>query len=689
MRVHIIRAAVAAAFLVPGIAPVMADTDKPRLTAEALIGLPGVSSPTISPDGALIAYTVRKTDVAANKTASDLWLIEARERAVPRQVTTGEGAVSSLSWSPDGGFIYFLSRRGSTAQVWRVGVEGGNAEAVTDLPLDIGTYKLSPDGRTIAVTVEVFPDCETLACTVERVAAEKQSKGSGRVYEELFVRNWDTWTSPRMPQLFALPLEDGRASGEAIRLMSGLKGPVPSLPFGGSEEYDFTRDGKSIVFSFRPWNSAQAWSLNFDLYEVPVAGGVPQNLTRGTRVYNTQPVHSPDGRLLAWRATHRPGFEADQFHIVLRDLETGGERLLTEDWDLSVESFAFSPDGAFVYALVDEKGQKPLWALAVADGERTRLTESGAVQSFSAAGDNIVFTATTISEPGEIHVRSIASGNTARLTDHARSEARKLQLGEAEQFSFSGANGDTVYAHMVKPAGFQPGQRYPVLLYLHGGPQQSFGNFWGSRWNFQTAPADDIAALVIDFHGSPGYGQAFTDAVSLNWDMPLEDVLKGLEAAGERYAWLDTDRACAIGGSYGGYLVNWIAGKAPDAFRCLINHAGPFDLRAMAYATDELFMMDWEFGGRAYEDPSVTERFNPVLYVGNWKTPMLVLHGERDYRVPVDQGISAFTAAQRMGVPSRLVVFPDENHWIINPANSIQWQREVEAWLRKWLREPT
>jgi dipeptidyl aminopeptidase/acylaminoacyl peptidase len=656
-------------------------------TVEDLLRLQRVSSPVLSPDGRTVVFTVRETDMEANRGHTDLWALDlATKGAPPRRLTTHPANDSSPAWSSDGRDIYFLSTRSGSSQVWRLPANGGEAHQVTNLPLDVGSFRLATHAGRIAITLEVFPDCEDLACTAERLEQAGKKKDTAEVHERLFVRHWDTWSDGRISQLFVLNLNNGRAS-DPISVSKALDADVPSKPFGDASEYTFSPDGSKLVFTARIKGKSEPWSTNFDLYEVGVDGSGLRNLTEDNPAWDTQPVFSPDGSLLAWRAMQRPGFEADRFHIVVMDVKSGARRALTADWDRSVDTIEFSQDGRTLYATTDHFGQHPLWAIDVKSGKPTMLTGPGRVEAFSVGEKEIVMTVASLKSPAELHVLTIKSGEFRALPRMNEAALAQVKLGEPEQFTFLGAEDATVYGYVVKPAEFKPGNKYPVAFIIHGGPQSSFANGWSYRWNPQTYAGAGYASVFIDFHGSTGYGQTFTDSISQDWGgKPLEDLQKGLAAALEKFPWLDGSRMCALGASYGGYMINWIAGNWSEPFKCLVNHAGIFDTRAMAYSTEELWFTEWDQGGVAYEVPENVEKHNPVNHVANWNTPMLVIHGTRDYRVPYVQGLSTFTALQRRGIPSRLVMFPDENHWVLKPHNSIRWHREVEQWLSEWTR---
>jgi dipeptidyl aminopeptidase/acylaminoacyl peptidase len=654
---------------------------------EHLVRLDRVGAPNVSPDGDRVVYTLRKTDMAANKGRSDLW-VSAIDGKSTQQLTSHEANDSDPTWSADGKHVYFLSSRNDSSQVWRIKPGGGKATQVTDLPIDVGTYRLTAKGDRLVVSLEVFPDCDDLDCTASRNKALEESPTTGAIYDQLFMRHWDHWLSDKRSRLFALPLKGGVASGKEPLLLSGaIDADVPSRVWGGNEEYAISADGSRVYFTARIRDRDEPSSTNFDLYSAPMNGDGPTiNLTESNPAWDTQPVLSPDGNSLAYLSMERAGFEADRFRVMLRTLETGKTRELAADWDHSPSSIVFSHDGKSLYANAQDVGNKTLWQIDVTTGSTQKLVDHGNVSAIDTSANGLVFAKDDLKNPSELFVLA-GDGSAARqLTHFSVPQMRGVEVGDYEQFSFTGAKGETVYGYVVKPVGLQKDKQYPIAFLIHGGPQGSFGNHFHYRWNPQTYAGEGFAAVFIDFHGSTGYGQDFTDSISGDWGgNPLVDLQLGLKAALEKYDFLNGEKVCALGASYGGYMINWIAGNWPERFDCLVNHDGVFDSRSMYYTTEELWFPEWEHGGPYYANPQAYEKHNPVNFVDRWKTPMMVIHGELDYRVPVTQGIAAFTALQRRGIASRFLYFPDENHWVLKPENSIQWHNEVNRWLHGYL----
>jgi dipeptidyl aminopeptidase/acylaminoacyl peptidase len=657
----------------------VAAADNPRVfTPTDLNALARVSDPQVSPDGRRVVYVQRETDFDANRGRSDLWLLNLDDGAKPRRLTQHSSNDTHPRWSVDGTNIYFLSARGGSTQVWRLPLSGGEPLQITDLPLDIGSFEFSSGGGRIALAMDVFPDCADLQCTRDRLDAAAKSKSSGRRFDSLFVRHWDEWRNGTRSNLFVAPVNaDGRA-GTPVNVSKSLAGDVPSKPNGDDGEYTFSPDGRHVIFSARVAGREEAWSTNFDLYEAPSDGSAaPRNLTADNPAWDTQPVFLENGDL-AWLAMKRPGFEADRFGIKLS--RNGTTRDVAATWDRSVDHLDVARDGRTLLATANDLGQAVLFSVDPRTDRVTKITGAGSVAEFSPAPNGAVVSWHDIASPPDLYLA--ARGAPRRLTNVNAALLGARAFGEFEQFSFKGWNDETVYGYVVKPAAFKADAKYPIAFIVHGGPQVSFANAWSYRWNAQTYAARGYGVVFIDFHGSPGYGQAFTDSISQHWgDRPYEDLKKGLAAALAKYPWLDGTRACSLGASYGGYMQNWIAGNWPDGFRCIVNHAGIFDTRSMYYMTEELWFTEWENGGPYYETPQIHEKYNPAGLVTQWKTPMLVTAGQLDFRVPYTQSIATFTALQRRGVESRLLVFPDENHWVLKPANSIQWYGTVLDWL--------
>jgi dipeptidyl aminopeptidase/acylaminoacyl peptidase len=645
-----------------------------------LIAFDRISEPKVSPDGRRVVFTVSALDWDANKRRSDLWLTNTDGTGL-KKLTQHEAADTSGVFAQDGKTIYFLSTRSGSSQVWKLSLEGGEPQPVTSLPLDVGGFVLSPDGTKLALSMEVFPGT-TFAETKKRLDDEGAKKASGKIYENLFMRHWDTWSDGRRSHIFVMPV----AGGDPVDVMKAMDADAPSKPFGGTEEYAFTPDGAAVVFGARDVGRVEAWSTNFDLFLAPVdASAPPKNLTKANLAWDSYPAFSPDGKTLAYLAMKRPGYEADRFRIVLRSWPGGADRVLTESWDRSPSSLTWSPDGKELYVVVEDLGQTTLAAVDVATGKPRTVWGKGHVQAPQPAGSTVLFQMDSLKGPAELYSCRPDGGGLVKITSINDARLAAVRLGEPEQFTFKGAGGDTVYAYIMKPVDFDPAKKYPIAFLIHGGPQGSFGNDFHYRWNPQPYAGRGYAAVMVDFHGSTGYGQAFTDAINNDWGgKPLEDLKKGLAAAVAKYPWMDGGNVAALGASYGGWMINWIAGNWSDRFKCLVAHDGNLDERFAYYSTEELWFPEWEHGGTPWDNPQGYAKHNPVDFVKNWKTPTLVVHGGKDFRVVESGGFGTFTALQRKGIPSKFLYFPDENHWVLKPQNSVLWHDTVLDWLDRW-----
>jgi dipeptidyl aminopeptidase/acylaminoacyl peptidase len=662
--------------------------------ATDLLQLARIGAPVVTPDASTIVFTLRRTDLTRDASVTDLWTVP-KGGGEPKPLTTTGANESAPQISPDGKWVYHQVRVDGVTQVARVAIAGGEPEVVTKLPLDVGAFELAPDGKTLAVTMEVFPDCDTLECTKTRVDEKAQPIApSGTGYDRLFARHWDTWKDGRRSHLFVL--DD---TGTPRDLTKSLDADVPSKPFGGAEDFTFSADGRFLFFSARDVGRTEPWSTDFDLFRVEVKAeddaAAPVNLTDDNPAWDALPLVSPDGKKLAWKAMQRPGYESDRFELRVADLGADGTltntRSVTAGWDRSIDEMVWTNDSNGLWVTTDHLGRHPLFRIdlatpVTAEGPQ-KIVVGGHVSSLTPAGKELVFLLDDLVTPPELWVVENETIGETQITRVNEADMKLARTSTPEQFTFEGAGGDEVHAWVIPPVDRVEGRKYPVAMLIHGGPQGSFGDHFHFRWNGQVFAGAGYGVVMIDFHGSTGYGQAFTDAINGDWGgKPLQDLQKGLDAALDRYAWMDEDRVCALGASYGGYMINWIAGNWPDRFRCLVNHDGIFDQRSMYYSTEELWFPEWEHGGPYHERAEAYEKHNPSRFVNRWNTPMLVVHGSLDHRVPVEQGLATFTALQRRGIPSRLVHFPDENHWVLGAANSLQWHEEVLGWLDRWAR---
>jgi dipeptidyl aminopeptidase/acylaminoacyl peptidase len=664
--------------------------EKTPFSVRELASLDRISSPMLSPNGQFAVFAVRKADAANSKSNTSLWIenLRARDAAPPVLFTDVNMSVNSPSFSADGQTIYFLSAKSGSMQLWSQAIDSKTASQLSNYEMDIGSYKIAPNGQSVALSFEVFNDCTDLTCSKKRLDEKSASKTSGMLFDKTFIRHWDTYADGRRNQLFVAPLTKVK-TGAPVKVSIGIDGDIPSKPFGDASEYTWSSDSQSLVFSVRIAGKTEPWSTNFDLYQVSATGQTkPKNLTVTNKAWDTQPVFSSDGKTLFYRAMKRPGFEADRFALMSMDLSTLKSKEIAPNWDRSASALVLSEDGKTIYTAADDVGQHVVFAIDITSGEAKRIVSDGSVTVFDVVGEQILFARANLASPEQLFLSSNTGQQQRLISNNNQKIIADTAWGEYEQFNFKGWNNETVYGYVVKPANYQVGKQYPIAFLIHGGPQGSFGNGWSYRWNPQTYAGQGFAVVMIDFHGSTGYGQAFTDAISQHWgDRPLEDLQKGYAAALQKYSFLDANRACALGASYGGYMVNWIAGNWPKPWKCLVNHDGVFDTRMMGYTTEELWFTEWENGGTVFDVPQNYEQFNPLNHVNKWRVPMLVVQGELDYRIPTTQGIATFTALQRRGIESQLLIFPNENHWVLKAQNSIMWHDTVNAWLKRWTAE--
>jgi dipeptidyl aminopeptidase/acylaminoacyl peptidase len=646
-----------------------------------MLAMQRISDPQVSPDGRQVIFNVRTTDLEANRGRTDLW-VAAVDGSRVRRLTTHEAADFNGRWSADGRTVWFLSTRGGSAQVWKLAIEGGEAQPVTSFPVDVTGLSPFADGARLALAMEVYPDAADLAATAARDAERAKNPVQASVHDTLLFRHWDTWEDGKRSHVFVWTV----GGDEPIDLLKGLDVDSPTKPFGGVEEIAVHPDGSSVVFAAKSVGREAAWSTDVDLWVAPADGSAaPRCLTEANAAYDNGPVFSPDGKRLAWTAMARPGYEADRTRVVVMDWPAGAARVLTEAWDRSAGALAWSADGGTLFTSAPNLGQSSIFAIDARSGLVATLVVAGTNAFVGQAGERLVFAHDDLKSPVELYSCARDGKDVRAITRLNAERAAAARMGDFEQFTFTGAHGDTVYGYVMKPADFVAGTKYPVAFLIHGGPQGSFGDHFHYRWNPQAYAGAGYAAVFIDFHGSVGYGQAFTDAIRGDWGgAPYEDLMKGLDHALSTYDYLDAERVAALGASYGGYMVNWIAGQT-DRFECLVSHDGNLDEQAAYFMTEELWFPEWEHG-TPWENPESYAKHNPIDHVAKWKSPILVIHGALDYRVVDTQGMATFTAAQRRGIPSRLLYFPDENHWVLKPMNSILWHETVLGWLDQWLK---
>jgi dipeptidyl aminopeptidase/acylaminoacyl peptidase len=681
LNVRLVPAALAA--LLPLAAPAAAHEGPhgARFTAEEMMKLQRLSDPQVSPDGRWVAYAATDVDLAAGTRNSDLWLLPLDGSAPPRRLAAHPRGDSRPRWSRDGKRLAFISSRDGSSQAWVLDLTGGEPRKVTALATGAGGVSWIDD-RSLLVTSDVYPECGAASgahdetCNKKRLDAAGKPD-SGRVYESLLFRHWDTWEDHRRSHLLVVPLDGG-----PVRDLTPGARDVPPFSLGGPDDYAVSPDGREVAF-VRNDDPVEATSTNGELYVVPVAGGAARKVS-GSAGYDGAPQYSPDGKLLAFRAQERAGYESDRWRLKVLDRASGAVRVLSESFDRHVDSFTWAPDSRTLFFTASEGARDPIFSVPAAGGAVQRVAEGSYADVQVAGPRTLVAARAALTHPTELW-RVEVGGTAAALTRANEALLRPFGLRAGESVTYKGAAGKDVQAWIVKPPDFDPSRKYPLLVLVHGGPQGVWGDAWSFRWNPQIFASAGYVVFMPNPRGSIGWGQEFVDDINADWGgKAFEDVMKGTDFA-EALPYVDKGRTVAAGASYGGYLVNWMAGHT-DRFKALVSHDGVFDLRSMAGSTEELWFVDWEFKGPFWDNPELYERLSPSASVANFKTPMLVIHGELDYRVPIEQGLALFTALQRRGVPSRLLVFPDENHWVLKPANSVRWYREVIGWLDKWAR---
>lgn len=685
MKGLFLRSALASALtLACGFASAAQETAKHPITFDDMIKMHRVAEPQISTDGKWVAYSVATPDMDANRNVTNIWMVSTSGGAAAQLTQSGND--SSPVWSPDGKTIAFLSSRSGEAQVYVLSLQGGEAQRLTKLSTGADLVKWSPDRKTIAFTSSVYPDCKDDDCNKKRDEENEKNKVKAHVAERLLYRHWTHWNEGKRSHLFVIPADGSAAPRD---LTSGADYDVPPDQRGGPADINFSPDSKEICFT-AVTDEMEAISTNGDLFTVPVAGGEIKRITTQPG-FDGAPAYSPDGKYIAYRAQLTAGYESDRWRVMLYDRQTGKIENLTEGFDRSADELAWSADSKSIYFTAENETQKPLYQMAPRPGAepKTILADTyNASFSLSGTGKTMVFERTSLTMPAELFTASSDGSGVRQLTHHNNAILATLEMNPPETFWFAGAEGTRIETMLIRPPKFDASKKYPLLVLLHGGPQTMWSNAWGYRWNEQVFSAPGYVTLMINRRGSTGYGQKFTDEITNDWGgKAYVDVMNGVDHALKKYPFIDGTRMAAAGGSYGGYMANWIATQN-GRFKAIISHAGVYDKVAM-YATDELWFVEHDMQGTPWSNPEGYHKWAPVTYageLGKFKTPTLVICGERDYRVPYTQSLEFFNALQRQGVPSKLVVFPDEGHWILKPQNAQFWYKTFFDWLALYLK---
>jgi dipeptidyl aminopeptidase/acylaminoacyl peptidase len=686
---------------------------KHPFTFEDMMKLKRVGEPEVSPDGKWVIFSVVDVDLAANTKTPHIWIVPTaggREREI-----IADQDADRPRWAPDGKRFAFISAKERGSQVWVAEFDGATGtitgkREVTGYKIEANGELWSPDGKYILFVTDVYPECDggpparEYNCNLGKIDEAEKGKVKAQVFDHLLYRHWNAYKEGKRSHIFViaappLPGEpDHRNPVDLFRDLTPGDYDAPVFSLGGQDDYTFSPDGKEICYASNHDKNPAA-STNNDLWIVPVTGGEAKNITADNSASDSSPLYSPDGRYIAYRAQQRPGYESDRFRLMLYDRKTGEKKNLTENFDRWVGTFIWSKDSKKIYFTWENAGRTQL---EIANIDKPVAAPSDWSQAPAAApsgyaddlalspdGQTLFFTFMTLQHPTEIYRAGFENPAHVPVTHFNDALLSQVAMSPLEPFWFTGAHNDKVEGFVVKPPNFDASKKYPVKFLIHGGPQGAWGDDWSYRWNPElfAAPSDDnqgYVIIMINFHGSTGYGQKFIDAINGDWGgAPFEDLMKGLDYAEQNYPFIDKTRECALGASYGGYMINWIEGHT-DRFKCLVSHDGMFNAESAWGDTEELWFNDWEFKGTPYNNRELYRKESPHEYAKNFKTPMLVIHGQKDYRLDVSQGFDLFTTLQMEGIPSEMLYFPDEGHWVLKPQNSQLWYKTVNDWVDQW-----
>ena len=666
---------------------------KHALTFDDMIGWGRVADPQISPDGQWVAYTVTKVDKNTNKGNADIWLVPFRGGEA-RQLTTHSKSDNSPRWLPDSKTLLFVSTREGASEIYALSIAGGESRKVTTISTGASGLVVSPNGRSIAFASDVYPDCPNDDCNKQRSTAAEDSKVKAKIFTHLPYRVWDHYRDGTRSHIFVLPLDVPNAT--PIDVTPGDY-DTPPIDIGGSTDYTFSQDGSELAF-VRNTDPIVAVSTNNDIFIVPLKNGKPAGETKritANKATDNQPMYSPDGKHIAYRAMKRPGFEADKYVLTLFERGSGKLIPLTESIDRSVGDVAWARDGKSLYFATDNEGYRELYSVSIPEGKGTpaikQITQKLYITEFGLApsGNQLVLCKTSIRQPAELWRIDGDGKNLVQLTHTNDASLAQLEMNALEEFQFKGAGGTSVHGFLLKPPFFDASKKYPMIYLVHGGPQGEWGDMNHYRWNVQMFASRGYVVVMVNPRGSTGFGQKFTDEISQDWGGKVyNDLMNGVEYVTKTYPFIDKNRIGAAGASYGGYMINWIEGHNDKGiFKALVSHDGMFNPVSAYGATEELWFNEWEFGGTPWKNPALYEKYAPCKFVKNFKTPMLVVHGQLDYRLDVSEGFQLFTALQKMNVPSKFLYFPDEGHWVMKPQNSELWYKTVLDWMDEYLKK--
>ena len=663
--------------------PLLAQSAKHPVTFEDMMKMHRISAPQISPDGKWVAYAVSTPDMEANRNVGNIWLVSTAGGDATQLTQSGHD--SAPAWSPDGKTLAFISSRDGNSQVYLLSMEGGEAKKLTTLSTGADLFRWSPDGKTIAFTSAVYLDCQDDACNEKRDEGKEKSKVKARIYDHLLYRHWDHWSEGKRSHLF-LASADGSAPARDLTPKADYD--IPPDERGEVNDFAFSPDSKELCYTAVP-DKMEAISTNGELFLIPAAGGEPKKITTNPG-FDGNPVYSPDGQFIAYHAQLAPEYEADRWRVMRYDRKNEKTENLSEGFDRSAMDLSWSPDSKTIYFLAENETLQPLYAMAAKAAATPKKVLDGfnSAYTFSGDGKTLVSARSSLTTPAELFLATGDGSRLNQLTHQNDAILATLEMNAPEKFWFEGAEGAKVEAMLLKPPQFDAGKKYPMLVLLHGGPQTMWSDGWGYRWNAQVFSAPGYVTLMINRRGSTGYGQKFTDEITNDWGgKAYTDVIKGIDAAIARYSFIDKTKLAAAGGSYGAYMADWLATHT-DRFKAIISHAGVYDKFSM-YATEELWFEEHDMQGTPWTAAENYKKWSPATYAGDlgkYKTPTLVICGEKDYRVPYTQSLEFFSALQRQGVPSKLMVFPDEGHWILKPQNAQLWYKTFMDWLAAYLK---
>jgi dipeptidyl aminopeptidase/acylaminoacyl peptidase len=673
------RFVIASSVLILAFAAV-ANAQDSRFTVEDLLKVRRVSDPQVSPDGRSVAFVVGDVNLDANRVVNQIY-VKPVAGGSPKQLTSANSATSPR-WSPDGKQIAFIT----DGQIWVMDSDGDDKKQITKISTGAGGPVWSPDGNWIAFTSEVYPDCTDDDCNRRKDEAAEKSKVKAHITERLLYRHWNEWRDVKRTHVFVVS-----SKGGAARELT--PGDFDSPPYAASSNVDFSfsPDGNELAFVKNP-DKVEATSTNSDIYVVSVTGGAARNITMRNRGYDATPVYTKDGRSIIYRSQATAGFEADRWRLMKYDRASGASTEIVRGFDLQVDEFVLAPDGNSIYFIAGERGQHPVYKVPANGGPATKVVDRVFATNLNITSDgrSLVFANSSLAAPPEVYRASADSGDVGPITAFNRDLMARANLPAAEEMEWTGALGAKIHGFVVKPVNFDATKNYPLVVLIHGGPQSAWNNSWSYRWNPQVFANNGYIVFSPNPRGSTGYGQKFVNEISGDWGGKVYvDLMNGVAEVLRRNKFIDRNRIGAAGASYGGYMINWIEGHNNDPrahFKVLVSHDGVYNLTSMYGGTEELWFPEWEFKGTPWTNKAMYERWSPHNFVANFKTPILIIHGELDYRVPIGEGLQLYTAVQRRGVESKLLIFPDEGHWVLKPLNSQLWHHTVLGWLDKYLK---